>query len=89
MPNSGTATVVTPHMCGTHNSQTYWVGGGNIYPIMRVNSIQYWRPNDFYCPYIITKNCTEGIAVEKKISFEKSKSNITLTIWIARIKYYM
>ena len=86
--NAYTGTTTTPCVSGGHNSETYWVGGSKTLPITRENSIQAWRPNAFHSVSIITKNCTEGLPYEKKLSSNESKSKINLTSWIACIRSY-
>ena len=76
-------------MGGGQNYRTYWVGGSNIPPITRANSIQARSPNNFRNASIIAKNCTEGLLEKKHISLEKPKSNTTLTSWISCIRSYI
>ena len=78
-----TITTNTPCVGGGQNPETYWVGGRNIPPITRANSIQARRHNDFRSASIIAKNCIEGLLGERNISWDKSRSNITLMSWIA------
>ena len=87
-PTAGTAIVVTPCVGGGQNSETYWVGSSNLLPATRSKSIQARRTNDFCSASIVTKNYTEVLMYEKKISLDKSKSNITLTSWIDLVCSY-
>ena len=84
-----TGTTTNPRLGGGQNSETYWVGGNNISPITRTNSIQNWRSNDFHIASIIAKNCMEGLPDETNISLDDFKSKITLISWIAWIRSYM
>ena len=44
--NISTGPTTTPQVDGGQNSETYWVGGSNIYRITRDKYIQAWKPND-------------------------------------------
>ena len=87
--NISTETTTTPCVGGGQNSEKYWVGGSNLFPITRTKSIQTRRLNEFRSASIIAKNSTEGLPEEKNISLDKSKRKITLTSCIASIRSYM
>ena len=87
-PTAGTVMVITPHMGGGHNSETYWVGGSNVFPLTRAKCIYPLRPNYFRRSDIIAKNCMEGLMGEKNISLDKSKSMTTLASCMALIWFY-
>ena len=52
LPTDSTDLVITPRVGGDHNSETYWVGGRNLYPDTREKSIYYRMPNNLYISYI-------------------------------------
>ena len=79
---------ISPHVSGGQNSETYWVGGRNISPIMRANSIHFRRANEFHSAYIIGKNFTEVLPDKNKLSLDKPNIKITLTSWITWIRSY-
>ena len=81
-PTDITSTVINPCIGGVQNSKTYWVGGGNIFPITGSKSILSWRHNDFLSTSTITKNCKEGLLYKKKLFVDKYESKITHTSWI-------
>ena len=62
--------VITPCVGGGQNSETYWVGGNNILPVTRADSIQSRRHNDFCSASFISKNFMEVLRDEKNISLE-------------------
>ena len=81
--------VITPRMGDGQNSDMYWVGGSNAFPVTRAKSIQARRPNDFRSASIIVRNCMEGLPYEKEPSLEESKSKTTLTSWIDWMRSHM
>ena len=84
-----TVTTTTPRVDGGNNYETYWVGGSNLLPVTRDNSIQAWRPNYFCSASIIVRNWTESLPDKKNIPLDESKSKITLASWTAWIMSYM
>ena len=87
-PTPSTVTVITPHVGGGQNCETYWFVSSNLLTTMRANTIQARRLNEFCRASIIVEKCTEFLLDKKNISLDESKSKITLTIWIAWIWSY-
>ena len=62
-PTPSTVTVITPHVGGGQNYETYWFISSNLLPATRVDTIQARRHNYFRSDLIFARNCIEGLPV--------------------------